>query len=127
VEDAAIASEADDAFLDAGASTVVETDDRRANLQCEVHQLVDLLREHLAQRATEDGEVLTEDENLAAVDGAPAGNHTIGVRPLFEPGTVRPMACQQIELLKTAFIEQDVDSFASQQLALGVLALDGSG
>ena len=82
VEDAAVAGEGDDALLDAGAGAVVEADDRRADLERQVHQLVDLLGEHLAERAAEDGEVLAEDEHLAAVDRAPAGDDAVGVGPL---------------------------------------------
>ena len=58
VEDAAVGVERDDAFLDAGAGAVVEADHRRADRLGEVHHLVDLLGEHLAERAAEDGEVL---------------------------------------------------------------------
>ena len=72
MEDPAVAGERDDAFLDAGAGAVVEPDDRRADLEGEVHQLVDLLGEHLAERAAEDGEVLAEHEHLAAVDRCPS-------------------------------------------------------
>ena len=66
VEDPAVAGQADDALLDAGAGAVVEPDDRGADLEGEVHQLVDLLGEHLAERAAEDREVLREHEHLAA-------------------------------------------------------------
>ena len=52
------AGERDDAFLDARAGAVVEADQRRADRLGEVHHLVDLLGEHLAERAAEDREVL---------------------------------------------------------------------
>ena len=87
-------------FLDAGAGAVVEADDRGADLQGEVHQLVDLLGEHLAERAAEDGEVLAEDEHLATVDRAPARDHAVGVRPLLEAGGVGAVAGEQVELLE---------------------------
>ena len=57
-EDAAVGVERHDAFLDAGAGAVVEADHRRADRLGEVHHLVDLLGEHLAERAAEDREVL---------------------------------------------------------------------
>ena len=88
---------------------------------------MDLLGEHLAERAAEDGEVLAEDEHLAAVDGAPAGDHAVGVGPLLEPAGLRPVAGQQVELLEAARVEQHVDALAGEQLALLVLALDRSG
>ena len=85
---------------------------------------MDLLGEHLAERAAEDREVLAEDEHLAAVDGAPTGDHAVGVGPLLEPGDVGPVPGEQVELVERARVEQVVDALAGQQLALGVLALD---
>ena len=73
---------------------------RRADLQGQVHQLVDLLGEHLAERAAEHGEVLGEHEHLAAVDRAPAGDDTVGVGPLLEAGGVGPVAGEQVELVE---------------------------
>ena len=102
VEDPAVAGEADDAFLDAGAGAVVEADHRRADLEREVHQLVDLLGEHLAERAAEHGEVLGEHEHLAALDRAPAGDDAVGVRPLLEAGGVGPVPGEQVELVERA-------------------------
>ncbi len=72
MEDPAVAVEAGDALLDAGAGAVVEADERRADLEGEVHDLVDLLGEHLAEGAAEEREVLAEDEDLAAVDRCPS-------------------------------------------------------
>ena len=77
----------DDALLDAGAGAVVEADQRDADRGGQVHDLVDLLGEHLAQRPAEDGEVLAEDAHLAAVDGAEAGDDAVGVGALSS----RPM------------------------------------
>jgi hypothetical protein len=58
VEDAAVGGEADHTLLDAGACAVVEADDRCPDLERQVHQLVDLLGEHLTEGAAEHGEVL---------------------------------------------------------------------
>ena len=71
----------------------------------QVHELVDLLGEHLAQGAAEDGEVLGEHEHLAAVDRAPAGDDAVGVGPLVEPGRWA-RAGQQVELVERAVVEQ---------------------
>ena len=98
--------------------------DRRADLEREVHQLVDLLGEHLAERAAEHGEVLAEHEHLAAVDRAPAGDHAVGVGPLLEAGVVGAVAGQQVELVEAAVVEQVLDPLAGEHLALRVLALD---
>ena len=94
------------------------------DLDGEVHQLVDLLGEHLAERAAEHGEVLAEDEHLAAVDRAPAGDDAVGVGPLEQPAVVGPVAGEHVELVERALVEQEVDPLAGEHLALGVLALD---
>ena len=72
--------------------------DRAADLHREVHDLDDLLAEHLAERAAEHGEVLGEDRDRAAVDGAVAGDHAVAVRAVVlqaearraVPGAARP-------------------------------------
>ena len=81
-EDAAVRREGHDAFLDARAAAVVEADERCADRLGEIHDLVDLLGVDLAERAAEDREVLGEDEDLAAVDHPPAGDHAVGERPV---------------------------------------------
>ena len=48
----------------------------------QVHDLDDLLAEHLAQRAAEDGEVLGEHAHRAAVDRAVAGDDAVAVGPV---------------------------------------------
>jgi hypothetical protein len=124
VEDAAVAGEADGPLLDAGAGTVVEPDERRPDLDREVHDLVDLLGEHLAERPAEDGEVLGEDEDLAAVDRAPPGDHAVGVGALEQAAVVRTVAGEHVELVERAGVEQELDPLAGEHLALGVLARD---
>ena len=125
VEDAAVAVEADDALLDAGAGAVVDADDRGPDLEGQVHQLVDLVGEDLAERAAEHGEVLREDEDLAPVDRAPAADDAVGVGAVVEARLGGP-AGQQVELVERARIEQEVDALAGEQLAPVVLALPRS-
>ncbi len=92
----------------------------------EIHHLVDLLGEHLAERAAEDGEVLREEEHLAAVDRAPAGDDAVGERPVvLDAEAVRAVAGEHVELDERAGVEQLLDALARGQLAPGVLALDG--
>ena len=122
VEDAAVGGEADRPLLDAGAGAVVEADDRRADLEREVHDLVDLLGEHLAEGAAEQREVLGEHEDLAAVDVAPAGDHAVGVGPLGDVGVAVPG--EHVELVEAAFVEQVLDPLPGEHLAPVVLALD---
>jgi hypothetical protein len=125
VEDAAVAGQADRALLDAGAGAVVEADERRADLDGEVHHLVDLLGEHLAERSAEHREVLREDEHLAAVDGAPTRHDAVGVGALEQAAVVGPVAGEHVELVERPLVEQELDALAGEHLALGVLPLDG--
>ena len=76
-EDVGVAAERHDAFLDARAARVVQPDDRRAELHREIHDLDDLRRVGLGQRAAEDREVLREGEHLPAVDEAVPGDDAV--------------------------------------------------
>ena len=76
-EDLRVTAERRDALLDARPARVVEADDRRADLHRQVHDLADLLGVRLGQRAAEDREVLAEDEDEPAVDGAVAGDDAV--------------------------------------------------
>jgi hypothetical protein len=108
--------------LDAGAGAVVDADDGGPDPQRQVHELLDLVGEHLAERAAEHREVLREDEDLPAVDGAPTADDAVRVGPVVEARLGRA-AGQQVELVKRPRIEQQVDALASEQLAPVVLAL----
>ena len=88
-EDLAVEPERDHALLDPGAGALVDADDRAAGLDREVHDLDDLLAVDLAQRAAEDREVLGEHADLAAVDGAVAGDDAVAVGPVASPGRRR--------------------------------------
>ena len=79
----AIAAKRRHAFLDAGAAGIEQADDRRAVLQRHVLDLGDLSRVRFRQRAAEDGEVLGEHIDRAAVDGAPAGDDAVARNPVF--------------------------------------------
>ena len=84
-EDVGVAGERLDALLDARAARVVEADDGRADLHREVHDLADLLGVGAAQAAAEDREVLREDEDLAPVDQAVAGDDAVAQDLLLSP------------------------------------------
>ena len=115
-----------DSLLDTGAGAVVQSDHRHADRLCEVHDLVDLLGEHLAERPAEDGEVLAEHADPALVDRAEAGDHAVCVRAVpLEAHAVRTVPGEHVELLERALVEQVLDALAGGHLALGVLPLDG--
>ena len=124
-EDVAVGAERDDALLDPGAAGVVDADHRRPDLGGEVHHLAHLLRHHLAEAAAEDGEVLGEDEDGAAVDRAVAGDDGVAPGPfLLHLEVVGAVADEGVELLEGAGVEQLLDPLAGGHLALRVLLLD---
>ena len=126
VEDPPVGVQRDHALLDPGPGPVVEADHRDPGGGGQVHHLVDLLGEDLAQRAAEDGEVLAEDAHPPAVDGAEAGHHAVGVGPVvLQPHAVGPVPGQHVELLERPLVQQVLDALAGGQLPLGVVALDG--
>ncbi len=120
-----VTGERRDALLDARATGVIEADDRRPRLHRHILQLGDLERMGLGQRATEHGKVLGEDEGLAAVHGAPAGDDAVArnlglVHAKFH-GAVFD---EHVEFLEGPLVEQKLDALAGGQLALAVLRLD---
>src|SRR5262249_23160443 len=124
-EDLRVARERDDALLDARAAGVVDADHRAAVLQRHVHHLADLLREDLAQRAAEDGEVLREHEDLTAEDRPVPGDDRVAVGTSLEHPEVRlAVANVAVELDERARVEQLDQPFAREQLPLLTLALD---
>ena len=125
-EDVGVAAERQHAFLDARAARVVEADDRRAHLHREIHDLHDLRGVGLRQRAAEDGEVLREGVDRAAVDAAGAGDDAVAGnrRRLVHPEVAAAVRDELVGLLERAGIEQEVDALARRQLAGVVLLLE---
>jgi hypothetical protein len=127
LEDAAVAGERGDALLDTGARSVAEADDGCARRLGEVHQLVDLLGVGLAQRAAEDPEVVGVREDGAAVDLAPAGDDTVGVRALvLQPESRGTVPAEPLDLVEGALVEEELDAFPGGELALRVLRRGGA-
>jgi hypothetical protein len=128
VEDPTVGVEGDHPFLNARPGAVVEPDHRHAGRGGQIHHLVDLLGEHLAQRTAEHGEVLAEHTDAPAVDGAESGDHAIGVRAVvLQAHTVGPVAGQHVQLLERTLVEEVVDAFPGGHLALGVVLLHRAG
>ena len=127
-EHLAIAAERRHAFLDARAARVEQADDRRAVLQRHVLDLDHLVGVRFRQRAAEHGEVLGEDIDHAAVDGAPAGDHAVaGDVRLIHAEIDAAVLDIHVELLEGAFVEQEVEALARRELAALVLGLDARG
>jgi hypothetical protein len=123
-EDVGVAAERDDALLNAGAARVVQADHGGAVADREVHDLADLLRERLGERAAEDREVLREDVHQPAVDPSVAGDHAVTVHLLLlETEVRRPVRDEAVELDEGPVVEQEVEALAGRQLSLLVLRL----
>src|ERR1019366_619223 len=61
----------------------------------------------------------------AAIDGAPAGDHAVaGNAVLLGAEIAGAVFDEHVELLETAGIEQDLNTFAGGKFAAGVLGLD---
>ncbi len=125
LEHLAVAAERRDALLDAGAAGIEQADDRRAHLQRHVLDLDDLLRVRLRERAAEDREVLGEDEDRAAVDGAPAGDDAVARDPDVRHAEIdRAVLDEHVELLERAPVQEEFDPLPGGELAARVLRRD---
>ena len=79
------------------------------------------------ERAAEDGEILREDEDQPAVDAAVAGDDPVAKDALLGQAEVGvAVDDKRVELVKGAFVEQQVDALAGGQFAFGVLLLDAA-
>ena len=123
-EDLRVAAERDDAFLDTRATRVVETDDRRAVANGEIHDLHDLLGERFRQRSAEYREILGEDINESTFDLPVAGDDAVAVEFLrIEAEVDRSVENEPIQLDKTSFVQKELQPFAGGELTFFMLCL----
>ncbi len=107
VEDLGISSQAMDAFLDACATGVIQTDDGGTVCHCHVHDLADFHGMCPTDAPAKDGKVLRIDIDQPPIDCAIAGNDTISRDFLIsQPKIVAIVGDKYIHLAKAAFIEQ---------------------
>ncbi len=126
-EDLAVQPERDHTLLDARATGVIDPNDRAAHLHGKVHDLDDLLAEHLAQRPTKDREVLRKDGDRPPVNRAIPSDHAVAIRTglvLAECRGAVPRVL--VHLDEGAFVQQQGNALASGLLAAGMLLLDRS-
>ena len=98
------------------------------DLRGEIHDLADLLGEGPRQAPAEDGEILGEAEDLAALDLAVAGDHAVAeYLLLLHPEVGAAVRHELVDLDEAAGVEEQLDALARRQLAGGVLALDAGG
>ena len=128
LEHLAIGGKRPHAFLDARAAGIVDADHGRAVLYGHVHDLADLRRVRFRDRAAQNGKVLAEDIDHAAIDGAPAGDNAItGVLRFLHVKIGAAVGDKHVEFFERAFVKQKVDPFTGAELALRVLGRDTAG
>ena len=82
--------------------------------------------ELLAERPTQDGEVLAEDEDLPPVDGPPAGDDSVSQGFVFVQTEVDASVCHiLVDLHKGPRIQEPADPLPGCPLSLGPLLGDG--
>ena len=71
----AVFSECDNALLNSSTTGIEHSNQRDTGLDCQFHDLDDLVSRGLTKRATKDCEVLRVNRNLTAVNGSNTGDH----------------------------------------------------
>src|SRR5205085_1192336 len=123
-EDVGVPAQRKHPFLNTRASRIIQADNRGACLQREVHNLADLLRVGLGERAPEHREILREHIDETPVDLPVAGDEAITVNYLFvHPEITAAMAHEFVHLLESSLVEEYVDAFPGIQFALFMLPL----
>ena len=126
VEDAAIAGQGVNAFLNPGTAGVIDADHRAADLHGRFLGRRDLLRMHFTQRTADDREVLCGGIGHTAVDQAVAGHNTVPGRFFFLHAEIDTAVFhEQAGFDKGVRIKQSFEPFPGCILALAVLSVDG--
>ena len=90
-----------------------------------VHDLADLLRVRLAQRAAEDGKILAEDEDQPPVHRAAPGDDAIAGHALLGHAEVAAAVLDEhVVFLERIVVEEQLQALAGRELALRVLPFD---
>ena len=112
VENLGIEAQRDHTLLDAGAGAFVNTNERHASFNGQVHDLDDFFAVNLTERPTENGPVLRKDAHFTTINGAVAGNHTVGNGTLgVQAEILGSVASQGVDFYKGTIIEQIFDAF----------------
>jgi len=124
VEDAAVAFQRRNAFLNARSAGIVDGNKRLLRIERHVHDFPDFLGVHFTQGSACAGKVLRSRKDDPAVDFAEARDDAVGGNFLFihaEQGGM--MLDEKLHFLKAAFIKQPVQPFAGRELSTVVLLL----
>src|SRR6185437_13755651 len=97
-------------------------DNGRAHLHSEIHDLADLQRVGLAERAAEDRKVLRKDVDETAINAAvPRDDAVARILLVLHAEIEAAVFNELIDLFECVFIEKQVDALARGEFALGFL------
>src|ERR1700682_5644933 len=123
-ENIGVTRERGDTFLNARAAGIVEADDGSARAHGKVHDFADFLRVGFRERTAENGKVLRENINQAAIDTAEAGDETIAGGTLLLHAEIDATVTDKfVEFFEGAFVQQKMDALAGGKFAGFVFAL----
>ena len=123
-ENVGVPAEREHALLDPRTARVVQSDDGRAELHRQIHDLHDLRGVGFGQRPAEHREVLREGEHLPPVHEAVAGDNPVSRDNLIGHAEVAAAVRHQlVDLFERAGVVEQVDALAGGQLPGRVLAL----
>ena len=122
IEDVAVSLQPLDTLLNPCPCAIVNADHRDARRARHVHDLDDLLREHLTERAAIDREILREDTDRSRIKQAMSRNHPITERmALRHREVLGAVDSERIELAETVIVKQREDTFVRRSFAARML------
>ena len=125
LEDFTIAGQRADTFLNAGAARVVHANHRCTVLHSHIHDLANLLRHRLRERAAVHREVLRADIHQAAIDGGRAYyNAVAGELLLLHSEVVAAMQLEHVVLLEGTLVDEHLNALTGGVFATLVLLVD---
>ena len=120
-KDAAVTVEGVHAFLDTGATAVVDAHERGHGFKSQVHRLANLLRMGRTERTATHGKVLGCDIDGPSVDLAVAGHDAVTKNSLGFGEIEARRDAEGANFTEGSLVEKDFKAFAGGELALGVL------
>ena len=122
LENLAIARERGDPLLDAGAAGVKKPNEGRPVFERHILQAGDFLSVRFGKRAAENGKILGEDEDGAAIDGAPSRHDSIARHAAFIHAELRrAMLDEHAKFLERPFIGKERDPLPRGEFSTLVL------
>ncbi len=122
LENLGIASQSVNALLDAGATRVVQADNRSTLLHGQIHHLTHLQCHGLTQRTANDGCILSKHIHQTATDGTETGYNAVTVIGLLLHAEVGAAVLNKhVQFLETALVKEHVDALTGSEFALLVL------